>query len=104
MTSQRALPTIKYRINAKSPEALIEEVQVARESTNFMYVGTICNDRRLAKRSGYHEYHDTWDDAFFALTNAVTKRLMAAREELRAAKELVSRVAALKKQQDEKSA
>lgn len=102
MTSQRHRRTIKYKINAKCPKALIEEVRVSRESANFVYVGNFGYEHREAKHCEDHEYHDTWEDAFFALTNVVNRRLMAAQEELRLAQELVNRVCALREDRKDK--
>jgi hypothetical protein len=89
--------TIKYKIKAKWPEAHITEVRVSRETASYVYVGSFGSERREAKHCEFHEYYDTWEDAFLALKKNVDTRLFAANEQLRIAKELVSRVAALKK-------
>jgi len=97
MTNQQYGRTIKYKIKAKWPDAHIQEVRVARETARFVYVGPFGSELRESKHCEIHEYFDTWEDAFLALKKNVDARLLAAHEQLRIAKELASRVAAMSK-------
>jgi len=89
--------TIKYKIKAKWPDAHIMEVRVSRETARFVYVGPFGSELRESKQCELHEYFDTWEEAFLALKKNVDARLSAAHEQLRIAKELASRVAAMSK-------
>ena len=57
---------IKFRAGGWGNK-LIESVEVDRETDNSIFIGK----NRNAKRSSYHNYFDTWDDAkAFLLKNA----------------------------------
>ena len=57
---------LKFRTNAWGNK-LIEPVEIDRETDSSVFIGK----NRNAKRSSYHNYFDTWEDAkAFLLKNA----------------------------------
>lgn len=69
---------VKYRTKWNE----IERVEIFRETDNFVYFGNGC---REAKRSGFQNYFDTWEDAKAFLLDEAQKSIDAARRELQRA-------------------
>lgn len=70
----------KYRITIGSfiPDAEIKEVYIERETESLVWI----NGRRNAKRSEYHNFYDTWQEAKDALQKCVQGRVDSLRQQL----------------------
>jgi hypothetical protein len=83
--------TIKYRTSKYSVE--IKEVEVERETDHSVWV----KGNRSAKHSDWHQYHETYNEAFNFLDCRYTQKLSAAESRLDTAKNEYSAVQELKK-------
>jgi hypothetical protein len=79
--------TTKYRIEGGHPTAKIEEVDILRETEHCIFLRSDIRryptgERKELKKSEWHEYYDTWEDAHAALTAKAERRVANARREL----------------------
>lgn len=80
---------IKYEIytGQYSTDARIREVECIRETNKFVVImedwGSECRERKMAKRSDWKSYHDTWEEAHKELLQRSKDRVHAARERLK---------------------
>jgi hypothetical protein len=76
----------KYRIKNRWETAEIEEIEVARETAQSVFVlrsdGSEC---RSAKVSEWHQYHDTWESAHAELVRKANSKIEHATRELQRA-------------------
>lgn len=86
---------IKYKTGGWN--SLIEKIEVLRESEKFVFLeGFQGRPFREAKRSSYHNYFDTWDEAFdFILTDA-KNNLLRCQHALNNAEKKVNEILILK--------
>jgi hypothetical protein len=82
----------KYRIElGYSMPAQIKEFIVSRESKHFIWFGK----RRVAKRSSWDNYYDTFEEAKQSLAEAQTSRISTLKLQLRYAEENLKKIMAL---------
>ena len=89
----------KYKACRRAWGNLIEPVQVEKETESRVWI----DGRRRAKRSGFDNYFDTWDEAKEFMTEYAEKKLDRARRDLEAAQGLAGNVRGLKAPQHEES-
>ena len=82
---------IKYRAQIYSRS--IKNVEVERETKSSIWI----NGRRLAKRTKFENYFDTFDAAKNYLVNVASKKLMGARAGLEYAQGFMRDIKSLKK-------
>ncbi len=79
---------IKYKTGRWKNE--IEEVKIIKETAKQVtyayndWNGSPC-ERREAKESNYHQYHDSWEDAHEHLLNKAHSRIESLRSQLQRA-------------------
>jgi len=83
----------KYRIGNRWPEAKIEEIEITRETEQSVFLlnhrGKEC---REAKKSDWHQYHDTWEAAHAALIGKAEVKIEDARARLQSAQDFLGNV------------
>jgi hypothetical protein len=89
---------IKYRISLSWGK--IEAFEVLRETNaqvvfNILSGGLAC-ERREAKRSEYHSWHDTWEDAHAFLIERAETEVQALRGRLEQAKGRLGNIKGMK--------
>ena len=71
---------IKWKTTGWSTE--IQKIEIARETDSSIFLASRHGERREAKRTGYHIYHDSWEDARTHLMEAEAKKELHARASL----------------------
>lgn len=85
----------KYRTCLIDPR--IEEVECVRETEKFVFFDDEMGKYRLAKRSRYEVFHDTWDDAKEHLLEKSRRLLNEARAKARALETKVMQISAMER-------
>jgi hypothetical protein len=89
---------IKYKTDRYAPTK-IEVVEVLRETEKTVYRASVCIGRpeyREAKKTEYHQYHDTWEAAHAHLLKRATTVLENARAGLALAQGTLGNVKGMK--------
>jgi hypothetical protein len=71
----------------------IEKVEIERETGSSVWVG----GRRHEKRTNWHIYHNTWDEARTYLLAMATHKVRSCQSSLDSAKAELSKISKLKK-------
>ena len=88
----------KYKIRGRYPEAKIEEVEVVRETAQYIFVPaykTKSNpngERKELKMTEWAEHYDTWEAAHAALTDKAARQVANARRALEIANSFAGNV------------
>lgn len=91
------MPT-KYKIDVDYLRAEIKEVEIVRETASCVFVpwekSKYCpsGERKEAKKTGWHEYHDTWEGAHAALMTMAEDKVASARRGLELANSFAGNV------------
>lgn len=93
----------KYKIAARHLKAEIEEVEVVRETEQCVFLPILPTKRNTKgeskelKKSEWHEYFDTWEEAHAALTSKANEQVVGARRRLELANALAGNVKGMKR-------
>ena len=84
---------IKFRTGGWDRNKLIEPIEIDRETDFSVFIGK----ERNAKRSSWHNYFDTWDDAKTFLLEHAESEAASCRRQLEVANGKLGNIRGLKK-------
>lgn len=91
----------KYKIASRYPKAEIEAVEVVRETDGSIFLPADprwnkSGERREAKITDWHEYHDSWEQAHSALIRKAERDVESARRRLESSNGLLGNIKGMK--------